>query len=255
MLQLYFAGGESTVIEEHYTILDKVIEMGYADKLELRYNSNGIELPDRLLEQWKHFKKVRFHYSVDSIFDMNDYIRYPSKWEHTEAQFHRLDKDTSNNVEVTIACAVNALNIYYIPDFLRWKLQQNFHKINMWPFGAGGINYHFVYWPGHLNVKVLPDEFIDKCEAHYDEFIEWWKENWRLGVPSWHKDNPKCTYERWLDDSYGIKRLKGMLSFARSEDWSRRLPEFREYLTKLDNMRGTDFRKTFPEMAYLMDEE
>ena len=36
-----------------------------------------------------------------------------------------------------------------------------------------------------------------------------------------------------------------MLSFARSEDWSRRLPEFREYLTKLDNMRGTDFRKTF----------
>ena len=44
MLQLYFAGGESTVIEEHYTILDKVIEMGYADKLELRYNSNGIEI-------------------------------------------------------------------------------------------------------------------------------------------------------------------------------------------------------------------
>ena len=52
----------------------------------------------------------------------------------------------------------------------------------MWPFGAGGITYHFVYWPGHLNVKVLPDEFIDKCEAHYDEFIEWWKENWQLGV-------------------------------------------------------------------------
>jgi len=255
MLQLYFAGGESTVINEHYDILDKVIEMGYADKLELRYNSNGIELPDRLLEQWKHFKKVRFHYSVDSIHDMNDYIRYPSKWDHTNAQFHRLDKDTSNNVEVTIACAVNALNIYYIPDFLKWKLTQNFHKINMWPFGAGGINYHFVYWPGHLNVKVLPDSFIDKCEEHYDEFIEWWKENWRLGVPSWHKNNPKCTYENWLDDGYGIKRLKGMLSFARSEDWSRRLPEFREYLTKLDNMRGTDFRKTFPEMAFLMDED
>ena len=102
---------------------------------------------------------------------------------------------------------------------------------------------------------MLPDEFIDKCEAHYDEFIEWWKENWQLGVPSWHKNNPKCTYENWLNDSYGIKRLKGMLSFARSEDWSRRLPEFREYLTKLDEMRGTDFRATFPEMAYLLDED
>jgi hypothetical protein len=250
--QLYFAGGESTVIEEHYDILDKVIEMGYAHQIEVRYNSNGIEIPDRLLEQWTHFEKVRFHYSVDSIGAMNDYIRYPSEWEHNLKQFELLDTRTSNNVEITIACAVNALNIHYIPDFLKWKLQHGFKKTNMWPFGAGGINYHFVYWPGHLNVKMLPDEFLDKTEAKYEEFIEWWKENWELGVPSWHKG--KVPYEKWLDASYGIKRLRGMISFARSEDWSRRLPEFREYINKLDELRGTDFRATFPEMAYLLDE-
>ena len=251
--QLYFAGGEATVIDEHYEILDKVIEMGYADQIEVRYNSNCIELPDRLLEQWKHFKKVRMHYSVDSIGEMNDYIRYPSEWDHTLKMFERLDRQTSNNVEVTIACAVNALNIYYIPDFLKWKLQESgLHKTNMWPFGAGGINYHFVYWPPHLNVKVLPREFLDKCEAKYEEFIEWWSDNWELGVPTWHKG--KVTKEQWLDASYGIKRLRGMISFARSEDWTRRLPEFREYINTLDAHRGTDFRKTFPEMAYLLDE-
>ena len=33
--------------------------MGYAhSQIEVRYNSNCIELPDRLLEQWKHFQKV-----------------------------------------------------------------------------------------------------------------------------------------------------------------------------------------------------
>ena len=252
MRQLYFAGGESTVIDEHYEILDKVIEMGYAGEMEVRYNSNGIELPDRLLEQWKHFKKVRFHYSIDSIGDMNDYIRYPSKWEHQLAMFERLDTKTSNNVEITIACGVNALNIHYMPDFLKWKLTQSgLKKTNMWPFGAGGINYHFVYWPGHLNVKVLPDEFLDKTEAKYEEFIEWWKENWELGIPSWHKG--KVSYEDWEKASYGIKRLRGMISFARSEDWSQRLPEFREYITKLDEMRGTDFRATFSDMGYLLD--
>ena len=252
MRQLYFAGGESTVIEEHYDILDKVIEMGYAGEMEVRYNSNGIEIPDRLLEQWSHFKLVRFHYSIDSIEGMNDYIRYPSKWEHQLKMFKRLDEETSNNVEVTIACAVNALNIHYIPDFLKWKLTQNFHKINMWPFGAGGINYHFVYWPPHLNVKVLPREFLDKTEKKYEEFIEWWTENYELGVPVWHKG--KVSREKWLDAAYGVKRLRGMINFARSEDWTRRLPEFREYLSKLDAMRGTDFRKTFPDMAYLMDD-
>ena len=40
----------------------------------------------------------------------------------------------------------------------------------------------FVYWPRHLNVKVLPDDFIDACEQKYEEFIEWWKQNWQLGV-------------------------------------------------------------------------
>jgi len=250
--QLYFAGGESTVIEEHYTILSKVIEMGYADQIEVRYNSNGVELPDRLLELWSHFQKVRFHYSIDSIGAMNDYIRYPSEWEHQLEMFKRLDTQTSNNVEVTIACAVNALNIHYIPDFLKWKLQHGFNKTNMWPFGAGGINYHFVYWPGHLNVKILPNDFLDKTEAKYEEFIKWWKENWELGVPSWHKG--KVDYQTWENASYGIKRLRGMISFARSEDWSRRLPEFREYINKLDKLRGTDFRATFPDMAYLLDE-
>ena len=249
--QLYFAGGESTVIEEHYEILAKVIEMGYADQIEVRYNSNGIELPDRLLELWTHFQKVRFHYSIDSLGAMNDYIRYPSEWEHQLEQFEILDTRTSNNVEITIACAVNALNIHYIPDFLKWKLQHGFKKTNMWPFGAGGINYHFVYWPGHLNVKILPDEFLDKTEAKYEEFIEWWKDNWELGVPSWHKD--KVDYKTWESANYGISRLRGMISFARSEDWSRRLPEFREYINKLDKLRGTDFRATFPEMAYLLD--
>lgn len=250
--QLYFAGGESTVIEEHYEILEKVIEMGYADQIEVRYNSNGVELPDRLLELWTHFQKVRFHYSIDSIGAMNDYIRYPSEWEHQLEQFELLDTRTSNNVEITIACAVNALNIHYIPDFLKWKLQHGFKKTNMWPFGAGGINYHFVYWPGHLNVKILPDEFLDKTEAKYEEFIEWWKENWELGVPSWHKG--KVDYKTWESANYGISRLRGMISFARSEDWSRRLPEFREYINKLDKLRGTDFRTTFPDMAYLLDE-
>ena len=62
-------------------------------------------------------------------------------------------------------------------------------------------------------------------------------------------------YQTWEDADYGIKRLRGMISFARSEDWSQRLPEFREYINKMDKLRGTDFRATFPDMAHLLDEK
>ena len=45
-----------------------------------------------------------------------------------------------------------------------------------------------------------------------------------------------------------------MLNFMESEDWSNRLPEFKEYINLMDQRRGTDFRKTFPEMARILDE-
>ncbi len=41
MKQLYFARGESLIIEEHYEILEEAIRQGHAKNLELRYNSNG----------------------------------------------------------------------------------------------------------------------------------------------------------------------------------------------------------------------
>ena len=252
MQQIYFAGGESLIIEEHYEILEHAIKMGYAKNLELRYNSNGVEWREDLFDLWKHFKLVRFHYSIDSIKEMNSYIRYPSNWKRQEEVFHILDNDTPDNTEVTVACAVQALNIYYIPDFIKWKLSQGFKKINMWPFGAGGVNYHFVYHPPHLNVKVLPAWFKAECRKKYEEFYPWWEENWELGVPSWHKG--KVTKDDFMEAGYGIKRLKGMLSFMESEDWSRRLPEMQEFLKRCDTQRGNTFAETFPEMKDIFNE-
>ena len=245
MQQLYFAGGEALIIEEHYEILEECIRQGHAKNLELRYNSNGVEWREDLFELWSHFKLVRFHYSVDSIGEMNDYIRYPSEWKRTEKVFRILD-NTEDHVEVTVACAVQALNIYYVPDFIKWKLEQGFKKINMWPFGAGGVNYHFVYHPPHLNVKVLPKWFKEECRRKYEEFYPWWEANWEKGIPSWHKD--RVSYEQWRNASYGIKRMEGMLQFMESEDWSNRLPEMEEFLRLCDQQRGMSFADTFPEM-------
>jgi len=246
MQQVYFAGGESLIIEEHYEILEEAIRQGIAKNLELRYNSNAVEWREDLFDLWKEFKLVRFHYSVDSIEEMNDYIRYPSKWSRQKEVFHILDTQTSDNVEITIACAVQALNVYYLPDFIQWKLKEGFKKVNMWPFGAGGISQHFVYWPGHLNVKVLPKWFKEECRRKYESWYPWWEANWEKGIPSWHRG--KVTYEQWRDAEYGIKRLDGILNFMDSEDWSQRLPEMKEFLGLCDAERNISFFETFPEM-------
>jgi len=246
MKQLYFAGGEPLIIDAHYNLLEKCIEMGYNEQIELRYNSNGVEWKPELFDLWSKFKRVKFHYSIDSFGQMNDYIRYPSKWDHMVKQFHVLDEETPNNVEITVACAVQLLNIHNVPDLIKWKLEQRFKKINRWPFGAGLINFHFVYHPAHLNVKVLPQWFKDKTQEKYEEFYPWLEDNWQLsGAPD---------IQTFTDAPYGIKRLKGLISFMQSEDWSRRMPQFVEYINIMDDIRDTNFSETFPEMSGLLDE-
>ena len=239
MKQIYFAGGESTIIPEHYELLETCIKKGYAKNIDLRYNSNAVELPDQLFRLWNHFKSVMFHFSLDSIFEKNDYIRFPSQFSQLETQLKRLDQ-TPPNVSVTISCAIQILNIYYVPEFIKWKLSCRFKKINKWPKSAGLIDTHFVYHPAHLNVKVLPQNFKNKVTEKFEKFYFWLKKEF----------NNK---EEFISHPYGIKRLKGMCQFMHSEDWSNRLPEFKEYIIKMDRIRKTDFKKVFPEMAELLD--
>lgn len=237
--QLYFAGGEPLIMDAHDQLLKECIKRGEASHIELRYNSNGLELPEGLFELWSHFKRVRFHFSIDSIGDMNQYIRYPSQWSRVEENLRKLD-ETGPNVEITIACAVQALNIYYIPEFIEWKLAQNFKKINPWPLGAGLINFHFVYHPANLNVKILPKWFKQRVRAKYETYTA------ELTKRFAHQPE-------FIENSYGVPRMMGLVKFMESEDWSNRLPEFQEYITLMDGIRKTDFKKTFPEMAELMD--
>jgi len=238
--QLYFAGGEALVIEEHYTLLEEIIKRGYGDQIELRYNSNGIDIPDRLFELWDKFYNVRFHFSIDSIKDMNHYIRYPTKWNKITDSLRILD-ESKDNIEVTIACAVQALNVYYIPDIIKWKIEQNFKKINLFPLGAGLINFHFVYHPALLNVKVLPNWFKIEVKDKFEKFYDWLINNYRND-------------DEFIESGHGIKKLKGIVKFMFSQSWARRLPEFQEYINLLDNIRNTNFRETFPEMERILDE-
>jgi hypothetical protein len=245
MYQLYFAGGESLIIEEHYDLLEECIKRGYAKNIELRYNSNAVEWRDDLFDLWKEFKRIRFHYSIDAYGEQNDYIRYPSNWKHQEEVFWKLD-NTAPQVEITTATTLMALNVGTIPEFTKWKIEQGFKKINRWPLGAGGINMHFAYWPPQLNVKVLPVDVKKTITEKYEnEFYPWIDENWNKFTGVTEQGISK---EIFLDNPYGIKRFKGIINFMNSEDWSQRLPETKEYINLINAQRGWSdkFLQVFP---------
>jgi MoaA/NifB/PqqE/SkfB family radical SAM enzyme len=227
--ELYFAGGEPLLIPEHYKILEFMVENGAAKDCVLRYNSNGLELPDRLFDLWNHFKQVKFNFSIDAVGDKNYYIRYPSKWETVVENLYKLDS-TPDHIIVNMACAVQLLNVLYLPELVEWKQQQNFKKINK-ENGAGMIGLHLVYLPSYLNVRVLPKHLKDLVTEKLTLFIN------------------NITDERFLNDPMGKQRWQGLVKYLNQEDWSNKIPTLLDYLNVCDDTRGLNFKETFPELT------
>jgi pyruvate-formate lyase-activating enzyme len=243
--QVYFAGGEPLMIREHKWFLEEIIRQGYADKILIRYNTNGLLIDDEIIELWKKFKKVKVGFSIDAVGDRNYYIRYPSDWATIERNLHTLD-NTPDNIQVSIATAIQILNIKHLADFAKWKITQNFKKVNLEntvggiQAGGGIVNMHLLYIPTFLSIRLLPP--ADKAEVRrsFGELASWLHDNYRQDEDFW-KLNP-----------YGWKRWQAVLDFMDAEDHEDQLPAFKEYIERMELLRGTDFKTTFPELAHLI---
>ena len=242
--QVYFAGGEPLMIREHRWFLEEIIRQGYADKILVRYNTNGLLVDDEIIELWKQFKKVKVGFSIDAVGDRNYYIRYPSDWATIERNLHKLD-NTPDNIQVSIATAIQILNIKHLADFAKWKITQNFKKINLEntvggiQAGGGIINMHLLYIPTFLSIRLLPQADKEEVRKSFGDLANWIHENYRQDEDFW-KLNP-----------YGWKRWQAILDFMDAEDHTTQLPAFNEYISRLDELRGTNFKQVFPELAHL----
>jgi len=227
--ELYFAGGEPLLIPEHYKILEFMVDTGNAKNCVLRYNSNGLELPSKLFDLWKNFKSVKFNFSIDSLGEKNEYIRYPSQWKDITDNLVLLD-NSPDNITVNIACAVQLLNVLDIVDFVKWKIDQKFKKINL-SDGAGMIGLHLVYFPSYLNVRTLPNDLKKLAEHRIISFVDSQKQN-----------------QKFNEDPMGRQRWLGLVSYMMQEDWSSKIPMLKEYLEICDQTRNTNYRQVFPEL-------
>ena len=211
---IIFGGGEPLYIKEHKEILKKLVELGAAGHIELRYHTNGTIYDKEVVDLWTKFKYVDVMISIDGAKEINDYIRYPADWETIERNLHLYD-NTPNNIDIKVLCTVQALNIYYLPEFSEWLLMQNYKKISK-PRLDGIFHTGVLHYPQYLCAKVLPKHVKLKVT---EKIYKYAADN---------TDNPS------------IQRLKKMADFMNSEDWSHMLDQTKEYVAKIDQLRHTD---------------
>ncbi len=243
--QVYFAGGEPLMIKEHKKFLEEIVKRGYGDKIQIRYNTNGVLIDESMIELWSNFKEVRVGFSLDAFGDRNTYIRYPTDWNDVERALEILD-NSPNNIDITLVPAIQIMNIKHFPDFVKWKINKKFKKIGVsynnegLQHGGGIFNFHVLHIPHWLGIKALPKEDKLEVERLFSELKTWLYENYTQDESF------------WVENPYAWPRYEALINVMNSEDHSDLLPAFREYVNKLDNYRGNSFSETFPELKHLL---
>ena len=109
--------------------------------------------------------------------------------------------------------------------------------------GGGLVGVHLLWIPTWLSLRVLPKKDKQEIRTLFDELERWLYNNFTQH-PSFWKENP-----------YGWKRWKGILDWMDAEDHTNLLPDFKEYIVKMDSERKTNFKLVFPELAHLISED
>ena len=229
--EIYFAGGEPLIIDEHYLILEKLIELGV--KPRIRYNSNITKLKHKhwdILELWNKFDDIYIQASIDGYKDEITYIRHPAKYENVINT--ALKYNTVSSVRLDITTCVGFWNIYSLPEL----------HIDL--LNRGVINHYtqfFMSWMVHPNwftTKVLPQDIkkivTEKLQNHIEKFILQqeklsptntnYKKIWDNQIIYMNSDDH---YKKWI--SHGIFDI-----------------------SQKDMLRKESFTNTFPLLAKMM---
>ena len=219
---IYFAGGEPLIMEEHYRILKKLDEMQRYDVV-IRYNSNFSQLKFKsldVLDIWPKFDKVVMGASVDGMGDKGEYIRKGLKWSQFVDNRNRM-KEKSPKTEFFVNCTVSIQNAFHVVPFHRHLVRE---KLIDYP---DNFRVNLVQHPEHLRIQVLDSEKKKRLTEMYYNHALWLKSH-----------NQELAYNDFMS----------LINFMNSQDMSHMYTHFRNEMKKLDEIRNESFEDTFPEL-------
>jgi MoaA/NifB/PqqE/SkfB family radical SAM enzyme len=119
---LEFTGGEPFMIDEHFDLLQHLVDKKLAHQIEIHYNTNGTIFPAHAEDIWQYFKHVEIAFSIDDIAERFEYQRSGAKWDevNTNIRLFQNMRDRNLNMSLQICCTVNVFNVMYLDQVAAW---------------------------------------------------------------------------------------------------------------------------------------
>ena len=167
--QIYFAGGEPLLMEEHYRILDELVRRKRFD-VRLIYNTNftHTDLKGKsVFEYWQQFESVAVGASLDASGDRGEYIRKGTNWAVVEQ--NRKDMlAICPDVDFYISPTLSIMNAWHLPDFHRDWVKQGLIR-------AQDLNVNILQDPAYYRIDIAPIKYKQRLRIKFEEHIEWLK--------------------------------------------------------------------------------
>jgi len=112
-------GGEPFLIKPLLQLVNQAVDQGHAGNIRLHYNSNGSIYPEKFIKQWKSFKHVDIHFSIDNVGKRFELERGGS-WAQVDSNIRKLLSLQLPNVKISIMPAISIMNVFYIDELLDW---------------------------------------------------------------------------------------------------------------------------------------
>jgi len=223
--QIYFAGGEPLIMEEHYKVLKELVHREMFD-VRLIYNTNFSRLnlkDENVLDYWKLFKSISIGASLDGMGERAEYIRKGTKWDQIVRNREQM-LEICPNVDFYVSSTVSIYNVLHVMDFHRDWAERGLIKAQDW-------NINILQGPDRERIDVLPLHYKEQVKEKILAHIEWL--------------TPHDPLTR------AIGGYKAILKYMFDDDKSWLLHDFFSVNDKLDVYRNEKFEDTFPEYVNL----
>jgi sulfatase maturation enzyme AslB (radical SAM superfamily) len=165
--QIYFAGGEPLLMDEHYRILDELVRRKRFD-VKLIYNTNftHTDLKGKsVFEYWKQFDSVAVGASLDGMDAYAEYIRKGTDWSVVEQNRQNM-MQVCPNVDFYISPPLSIMNARHLPEFHRNWVERGFIR-------PQDLNVNILQDPLHYRIDIAPAEYKEQLLSNFTNHINW----------------------------------------------------------------------------------
>lgn len=230
--EVYFAGGEPLIMDEHYKMLEILVKHGKRET-RLMYNTNFSLLKHKHWEAlglWKHFDHINIAASLDAMGPRGELLRKEQVWDEVLQNITSLKRQLPH-VKFMISPTVYTLNIQHLTDFHVKMVEQGY-------IDAEDFVPSLLIQPEYYNIQCLPSELKQTVSKNIEHHVSWLQSQ-----PAYNKE--KMAYVK--------QTYRNLVRHMHHNDRSELLPDLKKRTAALDILRAEPTVSIFPELRFLRD--